>query len=85
MDISRQEQKILHMLAQGGCIRIEKDDHRRISKIELFTREGWRFSGLSDELFHKLKRRKLIASKKSAPYRVTRKGLTLVRSQADNR
>ncbi|KZL28360.1 YjhX family toxin [Pseudovibrio sp. WM33] len=85
MDISRPEQKILHMLAQGGYIRVEKDDGRHISKIELFTREGWRFSGLSDEVFRKLKRRKLIASKQSAPYRVTKRGLTLVRSQVDNR
>ncbi|MCT4656212.1 MAG: YjhX family toxin [Cohaesibacter sp.] len=85
MDISRPEQKILHLLAQGGSIRLEKHDGRHISKIELFTREGWLFSGLTLEVFRKLKRRRLIRSVKSRPYQITRRGLELVRSQANNR
>ena len=36
-------------------------------------------------IFRKLKRRRAIASHKSGPYRITRRGLELVRSQLDNR
>ena len=85
MDISRSEQRILHLLAQGGSVRIEKDDGRHISKIELFTREGWIFSGMQIETFRKLKRRGLIASRNACPYHITRRGLELVRAQANNR
>ena len=46
MDISRAEQRILHLLAQGGRIELTRDEDRKIEKIQLFTREGWVFSGL---------------------------------------
>jgi uncharacterized protein YjhX (UPF0386 family) len=36
-------------------------------------------------LFRKLKRRRAIASKSGQPYRITRRGLELVRSEFDNR
>lgn len=36
-------------------------------------------------IFRKLKRRGLIASANSQPYRITRSGLAAVRSQLDNR
>ena len=40
MDISRSEQRILHLLAQGGSIAPVKDAHGRIIGAECFTREG---------------------------------------------
>lgn len=84
MDISRAEQRILHLLAQGGRIDIEKDENRKIIAVACITRDGWRASGLDLDLFRKLKRRRCIASSSGRPYRITRRGLELVRSQLDN-
>ena len=85
MDISRSEQRILHLLAQGGSIAPVKDAHGRIIGAECFTREGWRLSAFDLPLFRTLKRRRAISSAGSQPYRITRRGLELVRSQPDNR
>ncbi|WP_417768817.1 YjhX family toxin [Stappia sp.] len=85
MDISRTEQRVLHLLAQGGCVLVEKDERGRIDVLRIVTREGWHHTGLTLELFRKLKRRRLIASSNSGPYRITRLGLVRVRAQADNR
>ncbi|MBX3529761.1 MAG: YjhX family toxin [Rhizobiaceae bacterium] len=84
MDISRNEQRILHLLAQGGRIEIERNDKGRIAGASCFTRDGWLFPELDLELFRKLRRRKSIASEKGGPYRITRRGLALVRARPDN-
>ena len=84
MDISRAEQRLLHLLAQGGRIDIEKDDNRKIIIVSCITRDGWRAGGLDLDLFRKLKRRRCIASSGGKPYRITQRGLVLVRSQLDN-
>jgi uncharacterized protein YjhX (UPF0386 family) len=83
MDISRLEQRVLHLLAQGGRIEIEKD-RKRIAEVVCLTRDGWRYPDVNLELFRKLKRRKDVSSSKGGPYRITRRGLELVRSQIDN-
>lgn len=85
MDISRAEQRILHLLAQGGRIELTRGETRKISEIKLITREGWLFSDLDLETFRKLKRKRAISSRKGRPYGVTRRGLELVRSQLNNR
>ena len=85
MDISRAEQRILHILAQGGLIVIEKDERGRIAELDCLTRDGWRFPGLDLRLFRKIKRKRAIASANGGPYRITRRGLELVRAQPDNR
>ena len=85
MDISRAEQRILHLLAQGGRIEIIRDDHNKPAELNCFTRDGWRYAGLDLSLFRKLKRKRAIASKGGAPYRITRRGLELVRAEFDNR
>jgi uncharacterized protein YjhX (UPF0386 family) len=83
MDISREEQRVLHMLAQGGRIELLKDT-RRIAAATCFNRDGF-MQALDMALFKKLKRRKTIASQGGGRYRITRRGLKLVRSQVDNR
>lgn len=85
MDISRAEQRILHLLAQGGRIEITRDDNRKIEKLQLVTREGWAFSGLDLVTFRKLKQRRAIKSQGGRPYRITERGLVLVRAEQDNR
>ena len=85
MDISRNEQRVLHVLTQGGRIHLNRDDDAEERTVECLTREGWRMGGIDIVIFRKLKRKKAIASKNGGPYRITRRGLELVRSQLDNR
>ena len=85
MDISRAEQRILHLMAQGGRIEIERDDRKKVETISCFTRDGWLYPGFDMALFRKSKRLKAIRSSGGQPYRITDKGLRLVRAQLDNR
>lgn len=85
MDISRDEQRVLHALAQGGNIHPVKDHKGRIIGVECFNREGWLMSQCNLFLFKKLRNKKAIASQNGNPYRITRRGLELVRSEFDNR
>ena len=85
MDISRDEQRVLHALAQGGFIALIKDERGVVLHYRFFNRDGWLASGLTPHIFRKLKARKAIKSEGGKPYRITRRGLELVRSQYDNR
>jgi uncharacterized protein YjhX (UPF0386 family) len=85
MDISRDEQRVLHTLAQGGNIHALKDSKGRIVAIECYNRDGWLMSNCTMFLFKKLRNRKAIASAEGRPYRITRRGLELVRAEFDNR
>ena len=85
MNISKAEQRMLHVLAQGGMIRHRRDERGHIIEALCFTRDGHVLSDCTLGLFKKLKHRGLIASSGGQPYRVTRLGLTSVRGQLDNR
>ncbi len=85
MDISRDEQRVLHALAQGGHIVPLKSATGRIEALELYNRDGWRMPLLAPLLFKKLQRKKAIKSQNGQPYRITKRGLELVRSEVDNR
>jgi uncharacterized protein YjhX (UPF0386 family) len=85
MDISRDEQRVLHALAQGGFIKPLKTAKGRIHGLELYSRDGWLMPMLTLLLFKKLQRRKAIKSQNGEPYRITRRGLELVRSELYNR
>jgi uncharacterized protein YjhX (UPF0386 family) len=85
LDISRDEQRVLHALAQGGSIVALKDGRGHIAGIECYNREGWLMPQATLLLFKKLKRKKAISSRDGRPYRITRRGLELVRSEFDNR
>lgn len=85
MDISRDEQRVLHALAQGGRIALLKNDAGKVTGLEFFNREGWLMSNCSLLLFKKLKAKKAIHSQNGQPYRITKRGLELVRSEYDNR
>ena len=85
MNVSKHEQRVLHALAQGGHIAYQKDDRGKIIEVLCVNREGWVLSDCTLALFHKLRRRRLIASRESRPYRITRDGLEAVRAQLDNR
>jgi len=51
----------------------------------LYTRDGWVFSGLDLITFRKLKSKRAISSSRSQPYRITTRGLELVRGELNNR
>jgi hypothetical protein len=85
VNVSRNGQRVLHVLAQGGQIRHYKDETGRIVEIECLTREGWLLSLCTLDLFASLRRKGLVASTGGGPYRITRQGLAAVRSRLDNR
>src|SRR5262245_56202614 len=85
MDISREEQRVLHVLAQGGVIEPRKDSRGRIEDVICVNRDGLILPNIGMLLFKKLKRRHTIASCEGGPYRITRRGLELVRAEFDNR
>ncbi|GAK44696.1 conserved protein [Tepidicaulis marinus] len=85
MNISKKEQRVLHALAQGGRIVIERDGPRKLTRVDCITRDGWFLTDCTEPVFKKLKRRRLIRSQGGKPYRITREGLEAVRAQLDNR
>ncbi|HAU28883.1 MAG TPA: hypothetical protein DCW68_02080 [Rhodospirillaceae bacterium] len=85
MNISKHEQRTLHVLAQGGHVRFWKDERGKIIDIHCITREGWTLADCSLPVFRKLRKRRFIASQNGGHYRITRDGLFAVRAQPDNR
>jgi len=85
MNISRDEQRALHVLAQGGRIEYDRDDRGHIHEIICFTRDGYGFPGCTMNIFRKLKSKRLIESNNGNPYRISRYGRLAVRSRPDNR
>jgi uncharacterized protein YjhX (UPF0386 family) len=85
LNVSKQEQRVLHALAQGGHIAYRKDDRGKIIEVLCLNRDGCVLSDCTLAIFRKLKRRGLVASHDSRPYRITRDGLAAVRPQLDNR
>lgn len=85
MNISKAEQRVLHVLAQGGMIRHRRGETGQIVEALCFTREGFVLAQTDLPLFNRLRRRGFIASHGGAPYRITPAGLRAVRAQLDNR
>ncbi|GHA26193.1 UPF0386 protein [Devosia pacifica] len=85
MDISKDEQRVLHALAQGGRIALIRTPDGKTAGLEFFNRDGWLMNSCTMRVFRKLKAKKAIKSSNGQPYRITRRGLQLVRSQLDNR
>ncbi|WP_310218289.1 YjhX family toxin [Caulobacter sp. BE264] len=85
MNISKSQQRTLHALAQGGRIELERNDKGRVVSADCMTRDGWTLTDCTVAVFQALRRKRLIASQGSGPYRITRLGLANLRAQLDNR
>lgn len=84
VNISRNEQRALHVLALGGRILHERDDRRKITAVTCVTREGMILSDFALETFLRLRRKRLIESRSGSPYCISRRGRLSVRAQLDN-
>ncbi|GAA0309608.1 YjhX family toxin [Rhodovulum strictum] len=84
MNISRPEQRALHVLALGGRILHERDGGPRVIAVTCVTREGMILAGFDLVLFNRLRRKRLIESRSGSPYRISKRGRLSVRAQLDN-
>ncbi|WP_300037254.1 YjhX family toxin [uncultured Roseobacter sp.] len=85
MNISKHEQRVLHVLAQGGAIHFERLPNGKIRDIRCITRDGHVLTDCDLRLFDRLKKRRFIKSTGGRPYRATRLGISSVNAQQDNR
>lgn len=85
MNISRNEQRVLHALAQGGLIAHDREGGRKVASVLCHTRDGLILSDCTVPVFHSLRRKGLIASTAGGPYRISYAGRRAVRAQPDNR
>lgn len=85
MNLSKTEQRVLHVLALGGAILAERADGPKVRGVTCVTREGAILEDCTLPLFRRLRARGLIASSGGAPYRISHRGRAAVRPQPDNR
>ncbi|HUD50378.1 YjhX family toxin [Parvibaculum sp.] len=84
MNISRNEQRALHVLALGGCILHERSDGPKITSVTCVTRDGMILADCDLAVFNRLRRKRLIESRSGSPYRISKRGRISVRAQLDN-
>lgn len=77
MNISGVERRVLHVLAQGGLIRRRFDERGKITEVFCLSRDGYVLSDCDLTVSSKLRRKRLIESIASSPYRISHVGRAL--------
>ena len=85
MNISKREQRVLHVLALGGAIHFERLPSGKVVGVACHTREGYVLDDCTLQVFDRLKKRRFIRSTNGKPYRATRAGIAAVHSELDQR
>ncbi len=86
MNISKKEQRVLHVLAQGGRIRFERATNGKLTEVQCFTHDGMIYADCTVRMVSGLVQKGgLIKSVKSQPYRISILGRRSVRPRMDNR
>jgi len=76
---------VLHALALGGRITVERAPNGRVTAVTAFTREGYGIDACTLAVFAKLRAKRLIESRGGAPYRISHLGRRHVAARPDNR
>lgn len=84
MNISRSEQRVLHVLALGGRIRHDRAGGPKITSVTCFTRDGLVLTDCNLAVFARLRRKRLIELQLGSAYRISKRGRLSVRAQPDN-
>jgi len=84
MNLSRHEQRALHVLALGGRILYERDHGAKVTAVTCVTREGMILTDFDLDIFSRLRRKRLIESRAGSPYRISKRGRLMVRARPDN-
>ncbi len=84
MNISRPEQRVLHVLALGGRILHERGNGPKVISVICITRDGLVLSDCNLTVFNRLRKKRLIESRSGNPYRISKRGRVSVRAQRDN-
>lgn len=84
MNISRPEQRVLHVLALGGRILHERGNGPKVISVTCITRDGLVLSDCNLTVFNRLRKKRLIESRSGNPYRISKRGRVSVRAQRDN-
>ncbi|MEO0992033.1 MAG: YjhX family toxin [Pseudomonadota bacterium] len=85
MNLSKQEQRVLHVLALGGAIHFERLPNGKVSDVTCFTREGHVLEDCTLHVFQRLRKRGLIRSHGGKPYRASKRGIVSVRAELNQR
>jgi uncharacterized protein YjhX (UPF0386 family) len=85
MNISKHEQRVLHVLAQGGAIHFERAGNGKVTHVTCITRDGHVLTDCTLAVFDRLRKRRFIRSVRGQAYRATKLGVMSVRAQLDNR